>query len=354
MKADFSKIVSQSLHITKSNKRLWILGLVFASFSVSSGFDSGTSFRGLSGIFKDTNKQNRLIYKPDPYERKNLINYNLLAPGNEVSQVLGASTSSLSVLTAIFSLIPVSFFAALAFLLFLFIFLGLTIYIYTQSWAQASLICGINYCDNQEDPSLFQMSNAGRERTIEIVKIKIVSALVFLFLAALFVMFLLAPMILLGAPGKLLTIVLIIPAALVFVALSAVVFASANLGALYAALDSASWKDAFKKGFYLFKSAFFEVMVIFVINFLVSWFVALATLLLLTIFGTVGAAFGAILAGEFKMGTALFTSFFFIFQWVFISVVLKILLVVFRQSNWVLLYKQLTASKDSKEAYGVN
>jgi len=99
VKADFSKIISDSIQITKSNKKLWIFGLVVVALSAGASLSSGGS---LSNAFKggeDGKQKQENSAKPNESnlptnpENSNLLNTNLLA--SELPQVLGTATNGL-------------------------------------------------------------------------------------------------------------------------------------------------------------------------------------------------------------------------------------------------------------------
>jgi hypothetical protein len=90
MKADFSKIISESIKITKSNKKLWVFGIVLASLGAGSNMGSSGNF---GDAFKNTERQNQnnsVEYKlPTETSDPKLLNSNLIV--SNLPQVLGTA-----------------------------------------------------------------------------------------------------------------------------------------------------------------------------------------------------------------------------------------------------------------------
>jgi len=346
MKADFSKIIRKSIRITKSNKRLWVLGLVVASISAGGNFGSGGNFGDLGKQFDKTKQENNVqldsLFKFDgpPIPQQNLLNSNLLASAEQLPQILGASTTSLM---GLFKLIPFSFFASLGLLLTLAVLLGIAVSLYAQSWAQSGLIAGINLQSTGENPSLYQMSDKGKLNAIQVIKIKLLPGLLFALLVIFSGLILAIPAIALGSEGRILTVALGIPYVVLIVIASIIMSASIHLGVIAINLESLDWKAGFKKGFTIFKKFFFDVLIMSIINCFAGCVFGVAGLIVIAVLIAIG---GAAVLGVTAFPPFLVAAgpiiFLALLALIFGMGLLGAISAVFKQSTWVLLYKQLT------------
>jgi len=354
MKADFSKIIRESIRITKSNKRLWVLGLVVASISAGGSFGSGGNFGDLSKQFDKSKQENNVqldsLFKLDgpPIPQQNLLNENLLTSAEQLPQILGASTTSLTGL--LIKLIPFSFFAGLGLLLTAAVLLGIAVSLYAQSWAQSGLIAGINLQSAGENPSLYQMSDKGKLNAVQVIKIKLFPGLLFALLVIFSGLILAIPAVALGSEGRVLTIALGIPYVVLIVIASIIMSASIHLGVIAINLEALDWKTGFKKGFTVFKKFFFDVLIMSIINCFAGCVFGVAGLVVIAILIAIG---GAAVLGVTAFPPFLVAAgpiiFLALLALIFGMGLLGAISAVFKQSTWVLLYKQLT-----EEAHGTN
>lgn len=343
MKADFSKIIRESIKITKSNKRLWVFGLVLAGLGAGGGFGSGANF---GDVFKETPKQeqenaqeNKVEYTmPSDQTVPSLLNGNLIS--SNFPQVLGSTTTSLAGLV---KTIPYSFYATLAILVLTSVVVFTAVSLYGRSWAQSGLIHGINKECVRESLSLYQMSDRGKLNAVEVIKIGVFPVLTFALLVIASILILLIPVILLGDAGKILVIFTGILWAIAVVIASVVLGASINLGVLAINLESLKWKEGLSRGFTVFKKFFMDVFIMSIINCFSGFVFGIATVIGLFVLGGIGVAS--------VMGTIAFPPFMVAAgPIVFLALLALIMLMgligtisaVFTQSTWVLLYKQLT------------
>lgn len=345
MKADFSKIIKESVRITKSNKRLWVLGLVLASFSFGGNFNFGGSFNNLNKLFDENNQKN--IHSIDgtpyrsPYKRpNNMINSNLLGSASQLPQVLGTTSSSA---INLLKLIPPQFFIAFGLAMTIIFILGLAVSLYAQSWAQAGLISGVNMELNNENPSLYQMSDKGKAKALQLIKLKIFPTLALGLIATLVLIIISIPIAALGPTAKALSPLLTLPYVLLVIVAAIAVFASIQLGSVVIVLNSADWKEAFGKGFAVFRKFFFDVLVMGLINCLAGCALGIVTLAVVVLLLGVGGAalFGGISVPPFLIVAAPLLV-LAILALIFITTLANAIFTVFKQSTWVLLYKQLT------------
>lgn len=327
MKADFSKIINDSIQITKSNKKLWVLGVVVATLGAGANFSSLGSFNNLS---KEINKQ----------KQENSIDYNM-------PQALGSATNTL---TDVVKTIPVSFYGAFGLLLAASILLGTAVSFYGQSWAQSGLIHGINKQTSGEILSLYQMSDYGKLSAVEVIKIKIFPGLLFALAVAASAIVLIIPDLLLGETEKPLLIFLAILWAVVVVIAGIVLAASVNLGILTINLESLKWKEGFKRGFGLFKKYFLDVVVMSVINCFAGCVFGLVSMVGLLVLGGIGvAAVVGVVAFPPSVVAAAPILFLALLALIMLMGIVGTISAVFKQSTWVLLYKQLTEVTDGQQ-----
>lgn len=358
MKADFSKIIRDSIQITKSNKRLWVLGLVLATLGAGSGTGGGSNISNLTNQSDKTNKieQNNSVkldslYNLDDlnnlnnleYPNQNLLNTNLLTSADQLPQVLGASTNSLTSLLGLLKLIPLSFYGAFGILLIFAILLGIAVALYGQSWAQSGLIAGINRQSAGESLSLYQMSDQGKLNAVEVIKIRIFPALLFGLAVMLSALVLVIPGMLLGDGGRPLVIILGIFYGLAVIVAGIFLGASVNLGIYAINLESLKWKPAFSNGFKVFKSYFLDVAIMSVINCLAGCTFGIVGLLVLVVLGGLGFL-GVMGVKENPLLLVVVSPLIFleVLAFILIAGLLGAISIVFKQSTWVLLYKQLT------------
>lgn len=359
MKGDFSKIIRDSIKITKANKRLWVLGLVLATLGAGSSMGGGGNFGDMAKQFDKTEQNNSVkldsLYNLDDLKdlknlqtpSQNLLNTNLLTSAEQLPQVLGASTTSLM---GLFKLVPLSFYGALGLLLIVAIFLGIAVSLYGQSWAQSGLIAGINRQYVGESLSLYQMSDQGKLNAVQVIKIRIFPALLFGLAVMLSALVLVIPGMLLGDRGKALLTILGIFYSLAVIIAGILLGASVHLGVYAINLESLAWKSAFTRGFKVFKSYFLDVVIMSIINCFAGCLVGIATLIVIAVLIGVGAlsVMGAIAVPPLVVlaGPVIFLA---IIAFIFIAGLMGAIFTVFKQSTWVLLYKQLT-----EEAHSTN
>jgi hypothetical protein len=221
--------------------------------------------------------------------------------------------------------------------------LGIAISFYGQSWAQSGLIHGIAKQSGGEILSLYQMSNQGKLKAIEVVKIRLLPGLIFALTAVALALFLIIPGLLLGNAGKFILVFLSIVYAIGMVVASVMLGASVHLGILAINLESLTWKDGLKRGFAVFKKYFLDVFIMSTINCFAGCVFGLATLIVLGVLIGIGVAsvFGVMAFPPFLIaaGPIIFLAFLALIM--FMGAVGAIS-AVFNQSTWVLLYKQLT------------
>lgn len=353
MKADFSKIIRESIHITKSNKRLWVLGLVVASISAGGNFGSGGNFGDLAKQFDKPKQENNVqldsMFKLDgpPIPQQNLLNENLLTSAEQLPQILGASTTSL---VGLLKLIPLSFFAGLGLLVTIAILVGIAVSLYAQSWAQSGLIAGINLQSAGENPSLYQMSDKGKLNAAQVIKLRLYPGLLFALIVVLSGLMLAIPAVALSSEGRVLTMALGIPYVVLIVIASIIISASIHLGVLAVNLESLDWQAGFKKGFSVFKKFFWDVFIMSIINCFAGCVFGLAGLIVIAVLIAIG---GAAVLGVTAFPPFLVAAgpiiFLALLALIFAMGLLGAISAVFKQSTWVLLYKQLT-----EEAHGIN
>ncbi len=333
MKADFSKIIGDSIKITRSNKKLWVMGLVLATLTAGSSGGGGGGGSSSDSTKTDKKEINRTIEK-----NSDLLNSNLLS--SRMPQVLGATTSTL---TDLAKTIPASFYFALVIVVMFGIALGIAISLYGQAWSQSGLIRGIEKQSIGEALGLAQMSDHGKTKALEVIKIRVLPGLIFMCAALGTGLVPLILAIVLGTAGKIVGILLGIPWVLAFIIGIIIVSASSNLGILAINLEALTWKDGYKRGFQVFRKYFFDVLIMSIINCFAGCLFGVATLITLAVLGGIGLAcvFGVIAFPPFLIAAG---------PIIFLAILALIILLglagaiftVFKQSTWVLLYKQLT------------
>lgn len=338
MKADFSKIIRDSIKITKSNKRLWVFGLVLASLGVGANFSSGGN---IGDLVKEVQKQGsgttieqQVPQIPRGDDETNLLNSNLLT--SNLPQILGSTDSILKT-------ISYSFYAGLTLLIIISIVLFTAVSLYGKSWAQSGLIYGINRENAGESLSLNQMSDKGKLNAVEVIKISILPGLAFVLLVIASTLVLIIPGILLGEAGKILLVIMGIVWVIAVVIASIILGASINLGILAINLESLKWKVGFGRGFRIFKKFLMDYFIMSIINCFAGCVFGLASLIGLGILGGIGVAsvFGAMAFPPFMVvaGPIIFLA---LLALIMLMGLIGAISAVFTQSTWVLLYRQLT------------
>ncbi len=344
MKADFSKIIKDSIRITKSNKRLWVFGLVLASLGAGANFSSGGN---IGDLVKEVEKQkpNTVIEQPIPqnYDHLEVLNSNLLT--SNLPQILGMSDGRVRETISLVGLVktvPYSFYASLIFLVLISIVVFIAVSLYAQSWAQSSVVYGIDKEDFGESLSLQQMSDKGKLNALEVIKIKILPGLAFVFIIITSSLILIIPGLLLGEVGKILLILFGIVWVIAIIVASIILGASINLGILAINLESLKWKVGFGRGFRIFKKFFVDYFIMSIINCFAGCVFGVASMIGLVILGVIGVAsvFGAVAFPPFVVvaGPIIFLALLALIM--FMGIVGAIS-AVFTQSTWVLFYKSL-------------
>ncbi len=141
LSVDYKGIITRSWHLTRSNKWLWVYGLLLAvlggSSTGSGGGGSGGSSGSASGELPKLNEQ---------------------LP-QESQEVLGAFTDAA---TAWFQSIPPAIWISLSILFFAVVIIGILIIWVARSWAQAGLISGLDLASDNLPSTL--STNAARAK----------------------------------------------------------------------------------------------------------------------------------------------------------------------------------------------
>lgn len=320
MKADFSKIINESIKITKTNKKLWVFGLVVAAMGAGVNFGSGGNFsdaaKGLNNHRQETN-----------------LDIDKL-------EVLGTSTNTL---TETFKAIPVTFYFTLVILLVTVVVIGVGIKLYAKSWAQSGLIYGIDKDGLSEDLSLYQMSDYGKRNASEVIKLNVFPSLIFGLLVIVSILIIFSIAILLGDAGKVIAMFLGVLWAFVVIIASIFLAMSIKLGILAINIESLKWRAGLKRGFSIFKSYFFDVIIMSIINCFVGCIFGVVMLIGLALLAGVGflSVLGVVAFPPLLIlaGPVLFIA---LLALILLMGLIGTISAVFKQSTWVLLYKQLT------------
>ena len=336
MKADFSKIINDSIKITKNNKRLWVFGVVLATLGAGANFSSGGNFSDLAKEFQKEKQENADL------------------TASVLPQVLGSMddkvATTASSLQELVKTIPFSFYVVLIILILTSIVIFTAIALYGKAWAQSGLIHGINSDISGESLSLNQMSDKGKLNAIEVIKISILPGLAFVLLVIASTLVLIIPGMLLGEAGKILLVIMGIVWVIAAVIASIILGASINLGVLAINLESLKWKVGFDRGFRIFKKFFVDYFIMSIINCFAGCVFGVASMVGLLILGGIGVAsvFGAIAFPPFVVvaGPIIFLA---LLALIMLMGLIGAISAVFTQSTWVLLYRQLTEENHEQQ-----
>lgn len=344
MKADFSKIINDSIKITRSNKKLWVMGLVLATLTAGSSGGSGGGSSSTSNN-NDRKEPNGVMEKSVPQKKdgSTLLNSNLLSAN--LPQVLGTATSSL---TGLVKTIPASFYVSLALLIILGIALGTAISLYGQSWSQSGLIHGIGKQHIGESLGLYQMSDHGKKNAVEVIKIRLIPGLILTAVTLGTGLILLILGLTLGTGGKVVAILLGIIWILAVIIATIIVSVSTSLGVPAINLEALKWKDGFNRGWQVFKTYFIDVVLMGCINCVFGCVVGIGSLIVIGLLVVIGIASvaGAAAFPPFLVAAGPIV-FLLILAFIMFSGAVNAIYTVFKQSTWVLLYKQLTEEPTS-------
>jgi hypothetical protein len=265
-----------------------------------------------------------------------------------IPQVLGSATNKVSSLSTIFKSIPVSFYIVLVIVVFMSVSIGFAVAFYAKAWAQSGLIHGIDRQNSNEVLSLYQMSDRGKINASEVIKIKVLPWLCFIPLVFLSGVLIFAPLSLLGSTGKILSVITGFIWAIVVIVAGVCVAVSSSLGAIAINLESPKWKDGFKRGYWVFKKYILDISVLSIINCFAGCLSGMAVLVGILVFGGIGMAS---VVGSIAVPPLMIAAGPIVFLCLLALIVLiglaGAIMAVFKQSTWVLLYRQLT-----EEAHG--
>ncbi len=322
MKSDLSKIINGAYRITFGNKWLWVFGLVLALFSGGGNFNFPSSSRG--NLSKEDSFRKELMKKDPQYYK----------------DVLGSAAISAESLVKSIPVYTYLFFGVFAFVMIL---LGLGIALYAKSWANASLIEGINLESNGTKMQLSQASLKGRSKAIEMAKLNVIPGLALLFLALLAFIpgFILMAF---GSLGILFGILWFVTLGLGFLVLMLLVSASVSLGSISLVLENLNYSEAFKKGFTIFKGYFVDVVILGLVNCLTTGLVSIASCVVIIPLVLVGAlGFAGVAAIPYLAVALIPVGALLLIAVIAALTLVKAIMIVFQESTWVLLYKQLTS-----------
>ena len=345
MKADFSKIIRDSIQITKSNKRLWVFGFVVASLGAGMNFGGGGDFGDFSKEIQKYKQENNVdIDTSDWQKTPTLINSNLLA--YNAPQVLGSATSSLS---SVFKSIPVSFYIVLGIVVLISVSVGFAIAFYAKAWSQSGLIHGIDRQNSGEPLSLYQMSDRGKLNAVEVIKITILPPIYLILAIILSGAVTIALLILVGNVEKFLAGIIGFILGVAIIISSIFVAASIHLGIIAINLESLKWKDGFKRGYGVFKKYFIDIFIMSIINCFAGCVSGFAVMIGLLIFGGIGVAsvMGSIAVPPLLVAAGPII-FLCLLALIMLMGLVGAIMAVFKQSTWVLLYRQLTEEKNGQ------
>ena len=349
MKSNLGQIVKESYSITIKNKWLWVFGALliagagfnFFSFSDSSG-DSKKEYKNISNSVYDV--PGFPMSEDDKSRLQNLDAFFSEVPENFEETVLDEKKlkSNQMIVQSLlaFTNVPKQYWWFLVVAFSTFTFLMIVLGLYIKSWASCALIKGIDAVSQGANIGLKEMSSLGRPYILELIKLNIFSTL--LAVVPIGVSFILI-IISFEVPG--LTILLGLIGLVLFLAsfvFMLLVFAGAVLGKVALTITGKKWKEAFIDGFNLAKAYIVDVIALGVVN---CCFTVVLTCLSVII---IVPLLIALVIGFF--GAALIPPLIFVIAilglLVFVAVVLLFTaagaaFAVFKQSTWVLLYKQL-------------
>ncbi len=324
---DYEKILKRSWQITKSHKKLWIFGMVLATLSGGSGFQS--NLRLPSNFFSE--EQGKSIFEiPETPPIQNLP--------QQTTQVLGAATDTI---TDFFSNIPISVWIIVGITILIAIFLVIAITLFIREWARGALIASIHDTEDQKPPTLRQGSLHGISSAKRFIALHIIPGLLFtiliIALALVFgaLVFLIKATItrtLLAIVGSLIFIVFLVGGGMLLVftiILAEQVIIRKNL----------TTKEAVKKGFKLAKQHIFKMLGMGAIHLGLGCAVGCLTIIVvITLIAIIAIAF--VINKTAGILTAIMIG-IPIVALLLLSVLIRGIFLVFKTSNWTLLAREI-------------
>ena len=360
MKSDLGLILRESYKITFKNKWLWVFGALLIGGSSFNFFSSSDFSKNDKKEFKNISNSvydipGFPISKEDEAGLKE-VDKLLSQYSNDFKEIpyySGSAKSNQNEISTLLAItnVPKYYWALLGLAFLAFLFLMVILGLYVKSWATCALIKGIDSTYQNINVGLKEMSDLGRPHAVELIKLNIFSTLLgilpiglsFLIMVISFAIPSLT--VLLGLIGFILLL-----ASFIFMLL---VFAGAVLGKISLVLGGKKWKEAFADGFNTAKKYILDVVILGIVNCCIGLlFTCLSILVILPL--VIGMIVGI-------MGASLIPPLLLIVVSIGILVFIGIIILftaavaafsVFKQSTWVLLYKQLTqpiVSNDIKE-----
>ena len=345
MKADFGRILSEAIRITRTNKRLWVFAFVLAALGYGGG--SYSSFSNPGDLFnrdKEEVQQNK--YYNTGVEKSQDITSKFL-PAQALSATPAVLSTTTSTILTLLKGVPVALVIVLVLATLALVSFGFAISYYGTSWAQSSLIRGVD--KESETPSLYQMSDFGKKHTGEVIKIRLIPLVATLLFFALSTLIFL-PFLLIGGAAMVIGVILLILWFIVALLLMLVLSASVGLGVIAINIEGLKWKPALKKGFHVFKTYFVDVVILAVINCCSGCLVGIALIIITFVLGLVGllTILGVVAMPPFVVIAGPIV-FLLVIGYVALSALFSAVLIVFQQATWILLYKQLVGDQNVKQ-----
>lgn len=326
-KLDYKAILKRSWEITKTNKVLWVFGMVLAALS-GGGINGGGGGGGGSENNTGTGDFN-LLELPTIEEIP-----------QQSSQILGAATDRISEL---FSNIPVGVWIILGASIFLAVIIAIIISIFIREWARGALIALIHDIEDEKPPGLRSGSLHGLSVVKRFIYLHIVPGILFtlavLIISGFFVaIFLLinstAAKIIIGGLGVLLFVALILIGGVLL-------FLTITLAEQLVIRKNLSAKEALKTGFKLSKKYFFQMTGMAAIHLGLGCAVGCAAIMILLLL--IAIIIFAFALGKQAGLIALTVIGIPVFAFLLLSVLIKGIIQVFKTSNWTLLAREIEA-----------
>lgn len=325
---DYGAILRRSFELTKKHKWLWVYGLVLAAFG-GGGFNGGGGRGGSSSV---TSPKSLPKDVPEHLPEK-------------ASEVLGKTTNAIA---SWLSHVPVTTWVLLGLGILLLFILLLVISSVMRSWATGALIAGVADADLGKDVSLASTTFQGISSIWPLIKLGIISLAVTLgTLIAAAALFGLGYLVF--SFSDISKVIWAILAGLVIGLTALVLLALFSITNIYAerliVLKGSSSLGAWKRGFRLTWRHFWQTVVMGFINSAVGCAVGcLSTLVLLVLLGVPTALLVVpLFQGGFHWPSisVLIALVLILFTFVYLSLAISAVLIVFRYGTWNLFFKEI-------------
>lgn len=327
-----SELYERSWQLVKKYKVLWVFGMAVAGLASGVGLNNFSNF-GPS----DTKSFEKYFISPSPQP-----------DASGFTNILGATTSTplTNTLSHALSLIPVSLYVLLGIEILALVVLGIIISLISGAWANSSLIHSIQTAVDGEKPTIKDSSQKAFSNIKPLIWLQFIPTLIFILVSISVFGILAAGIALSGDVLKIIIILLLIAAVVIWLYASTMLSLSNIWATRIVVLDKGKAFESLKSGFKISKNKFWSMVLLGLVNMIMSGIIVGLPIAVIAGF-LLGGGFS--LNGNSVIGIVLLTIggillIAFLLGFTLISGILT----AFKASVWTLAYNKIKGKYEGK------